>query len=91
MDKFLEAIPDQPEVGHDKPGGRTLVGERSNSIPDWIKTLGLDDLQDDLLTKSVIMSQTVPVRNGEHDDNYVSNSSILIHMGSGHSPDHSLL
>ena len=91
LDKFLEAIPDQPEVGHEKPGGRTLVGEPSNSIPDWIKTIGLDDLQDDLLTKSVIMSQTVPVQNGEHDDIYVSNSSILIHMGSGHSPDHSLL
>ena len=93
LDTLLERIPDQLDVGDRKPDGRTLVGDPSNSIPDWTRTLGLDDLKDDLLLieSDDNMSQMVPVPSNEHDDNYVSNSCIFIPMGSGHSPDHSLL
>ena len=43
LDKFLALIPDQPELPDRKPEGRTLLNKPSNSIPDWIQTLGLCD------------------------------------------------
>ena len=50
LDTFLSNIPDQPETTQDKPGGRTLLGDSSNSIPDWIRVLGLQcDDDDDIL------------------------------------------
>ena len=50
LDLFLTNIPDQPESPTDKPGGRNLLGDPSNSIPDWLRVLNLDyddDLDDE--------------------------------------------
>ena len=48
LDKFLDGIPNQPELPDRKPGGRTLDNKPSNSIPDWVRTLNLsDDVLDD--------------------------------------------
>ena len=90
LDKFLENIPDQPEVDGYKPGGKTLTGEVSNSIADWTRILGLEDMEDDLEIEIDGNSQTIPELI-ERDDNSIMNSNIVISMGSGHSPDHSLL
>ena len=43
LDLFLQNIPDQPEVNRDKPGGKTINGDPSNSIADWIRVLQLND------------------------------------------------
>ena len=43
-------ILDQPERLNDKPGGRTIFGDASNSITDWLRVLNLqkdDDNYDD--------------------------------------------
>ena len=90
LDKFLESIPDQPEVDGYKPGGKTLTGEASNSIADWTRILGLEDMEDDLEIEIDGNSQTIPELI-ERDDNSIMNSNIVISMGSGHSPDHSQL
>ena len=42
LDKFLQLIPDQPEHPGMLPGGRTMYGTPSNSIPDWTKVLKFD-------------------------------------------------
>ena len=43
VDEFLSKIPDQSETSYDKPGGRPLLGESSNSIPDWVRVLEIDE------------------------------------------------
>ena len=90
LDKFLESIPDQPEVEGYIPGGKTLTGEASNSIADWTRILGLEDMEDDLEIEIDGNNQTIPELI-ERDDNNIMNSNTVISMGSGHSPDHSQL
>ena len=90
LDKFLENIPDQPEIEGYIPGGKTLNGEASNSIADWTRILGLEDMEDDLEIEIDGNNQTIPELI-ERDDNSIMNSNIVISMGSGHSPDHSQL
>ena len=43
LDKYLELIPDQPEVDGLIPGGLDLYSKASNSIADWPRTLGIHD------------------------------------------------
>ena len=43
LDKYLEQIPDQPEVDGLIPGGLDLYKKASNSIADWPRILGLQD------------------------------------------------
>ena len=45
LDSFLELIPDQPEVDSIKSGARTLYGDSSNHIVDWVRCLHLIDLE----------------------------------------------
>ena len=47
VDTFLTTIPDQPETSDCKPGGKILLGEASNSVPDWMRVLSLEDEDDD--------------------------------------------
>ena len=47
LDKFLEKIPDQPQVNDQKPRGMTVNGYPSNSIPDWVRILSIEDINDD--------------------------------------------
>ena len=86
VDNFLSKIPDQPETSCDKPGGRTLLGECSNSIPDWLRVLEIDETRDD------------PDDGECHDDTDddpsfsgggISHDNMLSSLlGSGLSPDH---
>ena len=48
LDKFLEEIPDQPRTESLIPGSKDLQGTPSNSIPDWIRSLGLGGVRVDL-------------------------------------------
>ena len=41
--KYIEYIPDQPEVDGLIPGGLDLYKKASNSITDWPRILGLQD------------------------------------------------
>ena len=43
LDKYLELLPDQPEVDGMIPGGLDLYRKASNSIADWPKVLGIRD------------------------------------------------
>ena len=43
LDKYLELLPDQPEVDGMIPGGLDLYQKASNSIADWPKVLGIRD------------------------------------------------
>ena len=43
LDKYLEQIPDQPEVESLTPGAKDLYGCASNSIADWPRSLGIID------------------------------------------------
>ena len=43
LDKYLELIPDQPEVDGMIPGGFDLYRKASNSIADWPNILGIRD------------------------------------------------
>ena len=43
LDKYLEHIPDQPEIDGLTPGGKDLYGRASNSIADWPRFLELND------------------------------------------------
>ena len=51
LDNFLSNIPDQPEVDTIKPGGRTLTGDCSNCIADWVRVLHLHDEYDESFDK----------------------------------------
>ena len=86
LDKYLELIPDQPEVNKRKPGRCTMTGEPSNSIPDWTRILDLDNTEFDLIDDDDNM--TIPVDGC--DDISITNCVISI-MGSGHSPGHSYM
>ena len=70
LDKYLENIPDQPEVNNMIPGGRTMLGYASNSIPDWIRILELDDYFPDSLT--------IPADSGKDISSTNSNISMSI-------------
>ena len=93
LDNFLQQIPDQPEVDDRKPGGRTLDGAPSNSIPDWVRNLSLDDpeLELDDATDVELDDRRTASKTTSTEDSVVT--SILMCnsncMGSGHSPDHS--
>ena len=39
LDRFLSMIPDEPDMGDLRPGGRTGDGSSSNSIQDWLRVL----------------------------------------------------
>ena len=39
LDRFLSMIPDEPDTGDLRPGGRTGNGSSSNSIQDWLRVL----------------------------------------------------
>ena len=88
LDKFLQQIPDQPDVTGDKPGGRTVTGDCSNSITDWLRVLKLndDDLPDDeeAFTDDAMMIPTVI-----SEDSIILNIVSTSTMGSGLSPGHS--
>ena len=82
VDSFLCKIPDQPETSSDKPGGRTLLGECSNSIPDWLQVTEIDDPDD-----GVCHDDT------DDDPSFSGGGTSLVNvlsssLGSGLSPDH---
>ena len=83
LDKFLQLIPDQPDVTGDKPGGRTVTGDCSNSVTDWLRVLKLndDDCKDD--------EDKTTIPTGESDDSINLNIVCTSIMGSGLNPDHS--
>ena len=87
IDNFLEGIPDQPEIPGDKPGGRTLTGDVSNSIPDWLHVLDLDDGVDNLRDDDGDDEDDPAIDGGE-----TSNINVLSSVvGPGLSPGHGLL
>ena len=93
LDIFLQLIPDQPEVDERKPGGRTLDGVPSNSIPDWVRTLNLDNQKPEIDDSPMIEldgqrsnEKTISTDFGVVTNFITCNSNF---MGSGHSPDHS--
>ena len=48
LDQYLSIIPDQPYIGQEKPGGRTINRKPSNSIIDWPQTINTQKLLDNL-------------------------------------------
>lgn len=62
LENYIGTIPDQPEIPGLKPGGRTMMGDPSNSIADWSRFLDLEeddcedstDFSEDNSNKSVI-------------------------------------
>ena len=83
LDQFLQLIPDQPHVNNDKPGGRTVNGEWSNSIPDWIRVLNISD--DDNMTT---INDEKTTTSAECDDSTISNTYCANVKGSGLSLGH---
>ena len=93
LDIFLQLIPDQPEVDERKPGGRTLDGVPSNSIPDWVRSLNVDNQIPEIDDSPMIEldgqrsdEKTISTDFGVVTNFITCNSNF---MGSGHSPDHS--
>ena len=64
-----------------------MTGDASNSIPDWVRILQLDDIDEgtDDTDDSTDDSLTITSNN---EDAYSSNDVMCV-MGSGLSPDHS--
>ena len=87
LDQFLANIPDQPESPIDKPGGRNLLGEPSNSVPDWLRILDLeyDDALDDGVCHDDKDDDVLPGDGGETSP--INQCSSF--MGPGLSPSHS--
>ena len=85
LDKFLEKIPDQPQVNDQKPRGMTVNGDPSNSIPDWVRILSIDDINDNHDEADDDLDDDGTTKYG--DDTPNSNSISCI-MGSGLSLDH---
>ena len=61
LDKYLEQIPDQPEVEGLIPGGKDLYRCASNSIADWPRSLGMTDdlsmfIHDELVYSNMVTS-----------------------------------
>ena len=54
LDQYLSVIPDQPYVGQEQPGGRTINRKPSNSIIDWARTIDTQKLLDDLKMDIVV-------------------------------------
>ena len=84
LDQFLVNIPDQPQTNGDKPGGRTVNGDCSNAINDWMRVLK-DDVFDDNKMTSHISKTTIPTNS---DVSTPSNICSTYLKGSGLSPGH---
>ena len=86
LDQFLCMIPDQPETSSDKPGGRTLTGDSSNSIVDWLRVLDIQ--QDDDPDDEVCDDDDGPLNDGG-----IASSIFMCtsQMGPGLSPGHSFM
>ena len=78
LDKFLQVIPDQPEHPGMVPGGRTMYGLPSNSIPDWTRVLNID-----YVTKDLLISANVCDKVTEHNvcDDVTNSNSICYSIG----------
>ena len=89
IQKFIRQIfgkyPDQPQVNDQKPRGMTVNGDPSNSIPDWVRILSIEDLDDDHDDAEDDLDDDGSTKYG--DDTPYSNSISCI-LGSGHSLDH---
>ena len=48
LDQYLSVIPDQPYIGQEQPGGRTVNRKPSNSIIDWPRVINTQALLNDL-------------------------------------------
>ena len=84
LDLYISQIPDQPETCGDKPGGKTLMGDSSNSIPDWLRVLDLQEDDDDEFRKDDGGSDSLL-----NDGGVTSNINVLSStMGPGLSPGH---
>ena len=86
LDQFLSQTPDQPETSVDKAEGRTLLGESSNSVPDWLRILDLhtDNDLDDGICDDDVDDYVLLVDGGEASFMNVCSSSV----GPGLSPVH---
>ena len=68
LDKYLEQLPDQPEVEGLIPGGKDLYRCASNSIADWPRSLGMTDdlsmyIHEELVDSNMVTSNgagTIP-------------------------------
>ena len=86
LDQFLQLIPDQPQVNNDKPGGKTINGEWSNSIPDWIRVLNVCD--DEIDDNKTTINDDKTTTSAECDDSTISNTYCASLKGSGLSLGH---
>ena len=90
LDRFLEQIPDQPEVDNLKAGARNLNRDSSNSIADWIRCLHLSDheFNDEPEGRNSNSEEGRTMISANSEDSISSNITDVCLKGSGPSPDH---